>query len=427
MNNTLLTIDNNLLTIYNILIIIMILRPRLNKNFKNKTLFICILFSIFIANTIVIQHYSFKKFIILSPLLIELPIYLAFSSISSVTGFKLIFIMLSALMWNTPVMLFGNLATSLFNLGPLMKIFAHMIGILMCLLIIYKVFCPIYDYILVHLKKGWPALCLIPFSCLLLLYIENIFAMTLDINTFKNFIIWQHTIAILVFFVYIAIIFSLLQIKSQLQAQNELQIFKYQLLGADNHIRNLRESIKVSALQRHDFHHHLQLITTMASENKNEELMDYIKHIEKNVSDSVPKRFCTHEVTNLILTAFYEKAKSFDIKLSVNARIPSKLHILDTDLCVILSNALENAIKATKYADSINKEIEISISLKNNQLFLEIINPCLDSIPFSNGLPISNSPSGGIGTRSIVYVVEKYSGIYTFSANNNTFVLRIII
>lgn len=427
MNNTLLTIDNNLLTIYNILIIIMILRPRINKIFKNKTLFICILFSIFFANTIVIQHYGFKRFIILSPLLIELPLYLLFSSISCVNGFKLIFIMLSALMWNTPVMLFGNLATSLFNLGPLIKIFAHMLGILMFLLIIYKVFYPIYDYILVHLKKGWAALCLIPFLCLLLLYIENIFAMTLDINTFKSFIIWQHTIAILVFFVYIAIIFSLLQIKIQLQSQSELQIFKYQLLGADNHIRNLRESIKLSALQRHDFHHHLQLIATMASENKNEELMDYIKHIEKSVSESVPKRFCTHEVTNLILTAFYEKAKSFDITLSVNAHIPSKLHILDTDLCVIFSNALENSIKATKYADSINKEIKLSIHLKNNQLFLEIINPCIDSVTFSNGLPISNSSSGGIGTRSIVYVVEKYSGIYTFSANDNIFVLRIII
>ena len=46
---------------------------------------------------------------------------------------------------------------------------------------------------------------------------------------------------------------------------------------------------------------------------------------------------------------------------------------------------------------------------------------------FVNDLPISREKNHGIGVKSMVYVVEKYKGIYQFSAKDGVFIFRTIL
>ena len=85
--------------------------------------------------------------------------------------------------------------------------------------------------------------------------------------------------------------------------------------------------------------------------------------------------------------------------------------------CVLLSNALENAIHACREVQKEGKEarIEVQIYEKQQQVFLQIKNSCAGAPIFENGVPVSKKKGHGIGTRSICAIVERYGGVYTFS------------
>ena len=98
-------------------------------------------------------------------------------------------------------------------------------------------------------------------------------------------------------------------------------------------------------------------------------------------------------------------------------------------MCVLLSNALENALHACNSLK--NKAevtvIEVSAFQKNKKLFLQIINPCNSNITFVQGIPVTDQPGHGIGVRSICALVERYEGIYTFEELEGKFIFRISI
>ena len=119
--------------------------------------------------------------------------------------------------------------------------------------------------------------------------------------------------------------------------------------------------------------------------------------------------------------------KEHDIAISIKAQIPRNIHISESDLCVLLSNALENALHACRRLKEKGREavVEVSAFEKNGKLFLQIINSCDSDITFVQGIPVTNQPDHGIGVRSICALVERYEGIYTFEVVDDRFILRV--
>ena len=107
----------------------------------------------------------------------------------------------------------------------------------------------------------------------------------------------------------------------------------------------------------------------------------------------------------------------------------TKSRLTESDLCVLLSNALENAIHACCELETVDKkqEIDVTIYEKSDKFFLEVINPCRDGIRFKNDVPISEQPGHGVGVQSICAVAQRYQGVYFFGVQDGKFVLRVSI
>lgn len=56
--------------------------------------------------------------------------------------------------------------------------------------------------------------------------------------------------------------------------------------------------------------------------------------------------YCKNETVNLIFSAFAERALQAGITMEVQADIPQAIILSENDLCVLLSNALENALQS---------------------------------------------------------------------------------
>lgn len=213
------------------------------------------------------------------------------------------------------------------------------------------------------------------------------------------------------------------------QLENTQDCLNLQVTQAVREIELLREAQQKANVYRHDLRHHMQYLSACIENDKLEQAQIYIREICSEVETNKISFYCENEAANLIFSAFAERAKEHEISIKIRAMIPRNLNISECDLCVMLSNALENALHACQERtnNGFSGKIEVSAYEKKGRFFLQMINSCDENIIFEQGIPVTNEPDHGMGVRSICALVEKYGGIYSFSVKEGQFILRISI
>lgn len=215
------------------------------------------------------------------------------------------------------------------------------------------------------------------------------------------------------------------QIRSHLERTQE--ILNLQIAQAVCEIETLRKSQQKTKEYRHDLRHHMQYLSSCIENGQYERAQGYIHEIYSEIERNRVEVFCENEAANLIFSAFAARAGESDISIRISAAIPQNIHISESDLCVLLSNALENALHACQRQQEkgISGLIEVSAYEKGGSLFLQFMNTFEGDINFQRGVPVTDHPGHGTGVRSICAIVERYGGIYSFLARGNQFILRV--
>lgn len=190
-------------------------------------------------------------------------------------------------------------------------------------------------------------------------------------------------------------------------------------------IQALRESQELARRYRHDLRHHLQFLSACIENGQTEQAQSYISGICREIETQKVRRYCENEAANLILSSFTARAEQDGTVLTVRGTMPASLPLSDSDLCVLLSNALENALHACQNLASEERTIDVQFYERESKLFLQVTNPCSGPVRFDNGIPVSDEPGHGIGVQSICAIVRKYGGVCTFLVKNGQFILRL--
>lgn len=217
------------------------------------------------------------------------------------------------------------------------------------------------------------------------------------------------------------------RVRSQLQQiQNSLGI---QLTQAVREIDALRTSQTLASQYRHDLRHHLQYIASCMENGQTDKAQAYIADICHEIEAQKVQRYCENETANLILSAFAGRAGRAGIGMTIRGSLPAFILVSDSDLCVLLSNALENAIHACQPFAAAGEECSIDVQFyqQADKLFLQITNPCKGTVRFEKGVPVSDQPGHGIGVQSIRAIVRRYGGVESFLLRDGRFVLRLSI
>lgn len=207
------------------------------------------------------------------------------------------------------------------------------------------------------------------------------------------------------------------------------QILNLQVTQAIREIETLRESWQKTKTYRHDLRHHLQYLSSCIENGQLDRAQEYIREIYSEIESNRIMNFCANEAANLIFSAYVRRAGDYDIPIMIKTGIPQDIPIAESDLCVLLSNALENALHACQKCKEKGSaaSIEVLAYEKNSKFFLQFMNSCdASGIRFYHGIPITEQPGHGIGVRSICAVVEKYNGMYSFLVNDDKFILRVL-
>ena len=210
--------------------------------------------------------------------------------------------------------------------------------------------------------------------------------------------------------------------------QKNLEI---QLAQSVQEINALRQSQEMAARHRHDLRHHLQYLSNCIRNGQEERAQSYISGIFQEIEAQTVQRYCENEAANLILSAFAGRMEKDGIRLEVQGALPAFLTVSDSDLCVLLSNSLENALHACRPLAAAGRACTVSLRLqyheRTGKLTMLVTNPCGEAVRFENGVPVSGEPGHGIGVQSICAIVERYGGACSFQVEDGQFILRLFL
>jgi hypothetical protein len=371
-------------------------------------------------------HFGYEIFMKRYTLLAQIPLFIAFIFVSKYKGVKLLFVHLTVIALVSSIVLIAILIASYFGLSRTYVNFICLILYIPTGFITYKYFRPYILYMLRNTDKGWFGFCVIPLTYFILTYSYDNYNMDAIISHTSLAPIIRGLIFTLVSYIMILWLFK--QTREQLTLQNEHNLLQMQITASKQNLEALKESHEKTIIYRHDMRHHLNLINVYIADNNKEAAQNYIAEVKKNIESITVETYCSNYSLNLIMNFYITKAKEQHINVETHIELPMELALSDMDLCLVFSNAIENAIKALALIQSSeDKILKIICITKNNKLLIKITNSFEGKVIFVDEIPIRNSENHGLGTKSIAAITEKYNGIYSFTAENNIFALNIII
>lgn len=173
---------------------------------------------------------------------------------------------------------------------------------------------------------------------------------------------------------------------------------------------------------RHDLKQHFQVALTMLHSGKINEAVDYMEKYNDTVLDGISNKvFCDNDVVNYIINSKSKICSDRHIKIYIYIanEIPG---FSDLDLCVLLGNALDNAIEGVS-GDG-NNEIYLELRNVDNFFVISVKNTITNSVLEYNPNLISTKNEKevhGLGILSMKEVVQKYNGSIEFYESDNKF------
>lgn len=169
---------------------------------------------------------------------------------------------------------------------------------------------------------------------------------------------------------------------------------------------------------RHDIKNHVLILRELLISNKWEQAIDYVEDME-DITETMSFPFNTNNpVIDMLLGNKLGMAEESNIAVSCSLILPYPCSIKDIDFCIILSNALDNAISACKRQTSdMKKYINVTGRMQGNIILIEIENSfCRKGVIHK-----------GTGLKNIQAAAEKYNGIMSMKAQGAVFTLSVML
>ncbi|APF25517.1 GHKL domain-containing protein [Clostridium botulinum] len=218
-------------------------------------------------------------------------------------------------------------------------------------------------------------------------------------------------------------------IKENVMRQKEL-LLRQQFNMQTEHYKNLQIQSKNTRAFKHDINNHLICIKNLIADGDIKSTEVYLKKITKSLESLNLKVNTGNPFADAVISEKYNISIDKNIDFKCNVKILADTKIDSFDLCVILGNALDNAIEACeKITDkSIKKYIHITSIVNKSFIVFEIKNSMEGYINKDYVLTDKiDNINHGLGLLNIESITNKYCGTTYIESSENMFVLNIML
>lgn len=172
---------------------------------------------------------------------------------------------------------------------------------------------------------------------------------------------------------------------------------------------------------RHDYKNHMICLQALLEGKEYADALEYVRDITRqDIIESI-KFFSGNQIADAILCDKAELAKQSGCKIEFDGFISDE--IPSSDLCIILSNALDNAIEAcARLTSNGDKIITVKCDIMQNVQLMRITNPN-DINNSTTETSKEDKENHGFGLYNIRRTVEKHNGQMSIPSQTPLFIL----
>ena len=234
------------------------------------------------------------------------------------------------------------------------------------------------------------------------------------------------SIALLFLMLFFNAIFLLMaiSINRNVRLQQENQLLSMQ----QQRYESLKAAIEEARQARHDLRHQLCQLAALAEEGNLEKIKAYLSGAVSRIP-SLELHFCENRAADSVVGYYCALAKREQIPFSVQLDLPECLPVDEINLCLVLSNLLENALEASLRTAPARRRIELTAYLHGNSLALIQVENTYDGvIREKDGVVQSSKRKGdGVGLQSVRHLAEKSGGVSTVTYQDGLFCAKVML
>ncbi len=193
----------------------------------------------------------------------------------------------------------------------------------------------------------------------------------------------------------------------------------------------LRKKLELGRSYRHDMRHHMAALSALLGQEDCDGARRYVADWQGQLTQIEEESWCRNTAVNGVLSAYLARAREAGCALDVEVSLPDAFPFEEIDLCVVLANALENAIHACqRMPEGAPRRIKLEAALTDGRrLTVCVENACPEEVTFdADGFPAVPRREGhGQGLRSVAAVAEKYHGLFRCDCRDGTFILQVVL
>ena len=215
-------------------------------------------------------------------------------------------------------------------------------------------------------------------------------------------------------FVNIAVLFIYNRIQRIDSENAALQMSRLRDCADAEYYRMLQQQYEGQRILIHDIKKHLSVINSMAEDNNNEEITEYISELEDLPEFKRKARLCNEPILNMVLIRYSEYCSMHDINFSCDVRSDGVSFMDAISITALFGNLLSNAVEAAEKSSEKMIELSVTKNVERNNILISLINSC-DIAPTKDAhgkltTHKDRSKGHGYGTKSIDRVVAKFDG-----------------
>ncbi|WP_051544968.1 sensor histidine kinase [Butyrivibrio sp. MC2021] len=218
------------------------------------------------------------------------------------------------------------------------------------------------------------------------------------------------------YLIFFAILVVILAICIVILARNYIQLLKRDdaLRESIDNLSKLNDKLR---MDRHDYLNQLQVVYGLMELEEYDEMNAYLRKVYKELMKTGKAVKTSKPAVNALLAAKFAEAEAKEIEFLIEVKSDLKnLNIEDWELCKVLSNLTDNAIKALEDSDVQEKKIRINITETQQQYIFSVENngpkipeEIRDSI-FKKGFTTKKEEGHGMGLAIVSEIVNKAKG-----------------
>ena len=191
---------------------------------------------------------------------------------------------------------------------------------------------------------------------------------------------------------------------------------------------SLKAAIEEARQARHDMRHQMNQLSALAEAGDLDGLKAYLAKTVSRIPE-LDMSFCENRAADSVVGYYCALAKREGIPFCAKLDLPQTLPVDEINLCLVLSNLLENALEASLRTAPARRRIKLTAYLHGNSLALIQVENTYDGVIREKGgvFQSSKRKGDGVGLQSVRHIAEKSGGVSTVTYQDGVFRARVML